>query len=214
MKFAKEQRFQATIGLERRQLGRRAYATGSVSHVEEVLILLNLEPSVGKVFMVELIQTTLSRTERPLDQAAVRLIEEGRRLKKEVNCFDFVGSNYENAWNTLDALPRGRFCEWGSGLGVIAGLAEILGFEACGIEQDLPLSLQSRKLLESHGLRATIHSESYFESEIRADIYYVYCWPSSQMATDAKFAEIANPDSLFLACYGSADIRGFRIEQK
>jgi hypothetical protein len=161
--------------------------------------------------MTELKQTSLSRTERPLSDAAIRLIDDGRRLKKEVDCFDFVGSDYENAWNVLDALPRGRFCEWGSGLGVITGLVELLGFEACGIEQDLPLCLQSRKLLESHGLQAKITNGSYFESEIRADIYYVYCWPSRQMATDDRFAEIANPDSLFLACYGSSDIRGFKI---
>ncbi len=160
--------------------------------------------------MVELTQIELKKTSLPVDEAASRFIADGRRLAKEVNCFDFVPSNYENAWSTLDALPRGRFCEWGSGLGIVTGLAEMLGFEACGIEVDGELCRQSRELFKMHGLKGEIYHGSYFETEARADFYYVYCWPSIMAATETWFDQIASADSTLLICYGQDDIRGMR----
>jgi len=162
--------------------------------------------------MNELRQISLEASSRPLSDAAANFIADGRELAKHINCFDFVPSNYENAWSKLDALPRGRFCEWGSGLGIVTGLAELLGFEAYGVEQDLDLCQKSQDLFQSRGLKSTISHESYFESKIRADIYYVYCWPSIMMATEAWFAKIAQPDSLLVIGYGQDDLRGFQIE--
>ena len=129
-------------------------------------------------------------------------------MAKAVNCFDFVPSNYELAWRTLDALPRGRFCEWGSGLGVVTGLAELLGFDACGIEADAELCQKSQLLFASNGLKSQIYQADYFQSEVRADIYYVYCWPSLLEQTEELFDRIARSDSVLLICYGQDDIRG------
>ena len=46
----------------------------------------------------------------------------------------------EVVYNVLCAIPRGRFCEWGSGMGVVTGLAETLGFNAYGIEINADLA--------------------------------------------------------------------------
>lgn len=80
-------------------------------------------------------------------------IEHGRtRVAGFVPC-DFVA-----AWHTLQAisdrnLATGHmFCEWGSGFGVVACLASLLGFDAFGIEIEERLVDESRDLAEAHGL--------------------------------------------------------------
>jgi len=163
----------------------------------------------GRVVMDELSTFPLSPSNRPLSDKACELVCEGRRVAKLVNCFEFVPSNYERAWRALDSLPRGRFCEWGSGLGIVTGLAELLGFEAFGIEMDAELCRQSRELFISLGLSARIYNEDYFQSTHRADYYYVYCWPSYIELTEELFGTIAKSDSVLLICYGQDDIRGF-----
>lgn len=161
--------------------------------------------------MEDLQEIALALSTTSLSEGAQSFVQHGRRIEKEVRCFDFVPSNYEQAWRTLDSLPRGRFCEWGSGLGIVTGLAEMLGFEACGIEADFDLCQRSRELLEVHGLKASIIQGDYFQSETRADIYYVYCWPSILQLTEELFGKIAEADSMLLICYGQDDIRGRRI---
>ena len=52
-----------------------------------------------------------------------------------------------------DRLAQGTtFCEWGSGLGVVASLASLFGFDACGIEIDPALITASRALATRHRL--------------------------------------------------------------
>jgi hypothetical protein len=80
--------------------------------------------------------------------------------------FGFVPSDYELVWRTLAALRRDhpdahRLLEWGSGFGVVVGLAASLGFEASGIEIDRGLAAVSRELLAAHRLRATIAAGSF-----------------------------------------------------
>jgi SAM-dependent methyltransferase len=78
----------------------------------------------------------------------------------------FVPSDHEAVFRTLAALTRAqpdlrRFLEWGSGFGVVTGLAALLGLEACGIEIDARLVAESRALLAAHGLRASIAHGSF-----------------------------------------------------
>src|SRR5690606_25573777 len=53
----------------------------------------------------------------------------------------FVAADYERVLATLITLraPGKRFLEWGSATGVITIMADMLGFEACGIELDAGL---------------------------------------------------------------------------
>ena len=54
-----------------------------------------------------------------------------------------------------------RFLEWGSGLGVATGIAELMGFDAYGIEIERDLVDASRQLLVAHALRAPIVHGSF-----------------------------------------------------
>ena len=154
-----------------------------------------------------LVEVDLQGTGRELSAPARRLIEQGRARFKSVYVFEFVPSNYEMLWDKLDALPRGRFCEYGSGWGIATGLAEILGFEAMGIEFSAELVDASRKLLAENGLRSRIEQGDYLERVDQADVYFTYAWPSQMASIERKFAEMAKPESKFLYCHGQNDIR-------
>src|SRR5262245_26928177 len=99
----------------------------------------------------------------PPDEAAIP--REVRRFLREadqrINLFltagrvtGFVPSDYVGAYRVLRALSgsplaRGtRFCEWGSGFGVVAGLAAMLDFESCGIEIEGELVNHARQLAD------------------------------------------------------------------
>lgn len=154
-----------------------------------------------------LIDEAVSLSESLLSERAAQLLALGRAAFSSVKCFDFVPSDYELVWRVLSGLPRGRFCEWGSGLGIVTGLAEILGFTALGIEVDADLAQLSRELLGTLGLRSPIYTGDYLERNDQADYYFVYCWPGSVMATEAHFETIAPQSARVLICHGQSDVR-------
>lgn len=154
-----------------------------------------------------LVEEPFSLSDRPLSPVAEEFIADGRSRFKSVYCFDFVPSDYELAWRVLDAQSRGRFCEWGSGFGIVTGLAEMLGFDAVGMELDASLVQASRKLLSDHGLSARIETADYFGTSKTADVYFVYCWPGKTQATEAQFEATSPPGARLLICHGQSDIR-------
>lgn len=156
---------------------------------------------------IELFEQPIHAHPHALSERAQAFLAEGRKLIPKVNCFDFVPSQYENAWNVLSSLPRGSFCEWGSGLAIVVGLAEILGYAAFGIELDAELAETSRGLLSAHGLTSPIYTGSYFEIESQADYYYVYSWPSQFERVQQHFLAATSPQAKLLICYGHDDIR-------
>ena len=67
---------------------------------------------------------------------------------------------------TKKDLPLGRvFCEWGSGFGVCACLANKLGYESFGIENNATLAEHSRGMIEDLGLDVQILETSYVPEE-------------------------------------------------
>lgn len=154
-----------------------------------------------------IIEQTLHLSSRPLSDQAKAFINAGRSRFKSVDVFGFVPSDYELAWQVLDGLPRGTLCEWGSGFGILTGLAEMLGFEACGIELSADLADASRKLLAEFGLSARIETGDYQEIEESAEYYFVYCWPGQMVATEARFELKAPSGAKLLICHGQSDIR-------
>jgi len=87
------------------------------------------------------------------------LLEEGweiwDRFDNEVrqqHWHPFVAADYERVLATLLELraPGLRFLEWGSATGVITIMADLLGFEAYGIELDPGLVHTARALAERH----------------------------------------------------------------
>lgn len=60
-------------------------------------------------------------------------------------------------------LPLGRvYCEWGSGFGVGAGMAALLGYEAYGIELEESLIAESRALADRNRLTVEFFQTSFY----------------------------------------------------
>lgn len=131
----------------------------------------------------------------------------GLRRSKEIACFDFVASSYSMVYRVLHSLPRGTWCEWGSGIGINTGIAACLGFEATGIEMHPQLAAASRELLDLFGYRATILQEDYLAAKVAADYYYVYCWPGQMPTVEEHFLAHAPESAQLLICHGAEDIR-------
>ena len=157
--------------------------------------------------MEELVEVPLSHSSRAIPTRIIELAVEGMRRAKKVDCFDYVPSGYAAMFAVLDASPRGRLCEWGSGIGIGVGLATILGFDAVGIELNSEMANESRQLLADFQLAATIHTGSYFDIDLPAEWYYVYCWPGQFMKVESLYYERAPPTSKLLICHGAEDIR-------
>lgn len=64
-----------------------------------------------------------------------------------------------------------RLLEWGSGFGVVTGLAALLGFDAHGIEIEPSLVRESENLLAAHQLRATFACGSFVPEDFDAERY-------------------------------------------
>jgi hypothetical protein len=102
----------------------------------------------------------------------------------------FVPSDFVTVYHALRAIteanlaPGTSFCEWGSGFGVVASLAAMLGFKVCGIEIERGLVDASRRLADDFGLPVEfVHgsfvppgAEAYAEeayAETNAEIFWL-----------------------------------------
>jgi hypothetical protein len=75
----------------------------------------------------------------------------------------FVAANYESVLDALIAqrAPGLTFLEWGSATGVITIMADLLGYEAYGIELDASLVTTARALATRFDSRATFVAGSF-----------------------------------------------------
>ena len=79
----------------------------------------------------------------------------------------FYPSCFETVYRALVEIANGKlaagntFCEWGSGFGVTASMAAMLGFDSYGIEIDPELCEVSRELAKQHGLAVRFISGSF-----------------------------------------------------
>src|SRR5262249_40316762 len=82
------------------------------------------------------------------------------RFQQTSSVHAFVPSDHVRAFAVLQTLaesalaPGGRFCEWGSGYGVVTCLAAMIGFDAFGIEIAGELVDAARTLAEDFELSA------------------------------------------------------------
>ncbi len=142
-----------------------------------------------------------------LPARAQEFVEAGLARVKRIDWFDFVPSDYQVVYTLLSALRPGRFCEWGSGVGIVTGLAEMLGYTALGLEIHEPLVKASHELFSQFGLQARAEVGDYFERTDAADLYFTYCWPGVVERTQERFLTIAPPGARLIVYYGPADIR-------
>ena len=80
---------------------------------------------------------------------------------------DFVAADYLRVYHALEMLTNqaDTFLEFGSGLGVIASTAGMLGYEAYGIEIDPKLVRRSQELSEKHGTGAEFAFGSFIPDD-------------------------------------------------
>lgn len=104
------------------------------------------------------------------------VIDEGwaiwERFDSEVrhkNWHPFVPADYERMLPAMLALraPGRRFLEWGSATGVVTIMADMLGYDAWGIELDAPLVKVARELAERHASRARFAAGSFVPAGYR-----------------------------------------------
>ena len=137
----------------------------------------------------------------------------------------FVPGDYRYTFQVLQWLLRTKsvvagasFLEWGSGQGMIAILAALLGYDAVGVEIDDGLVRESRELAHRYDVKARFEHGSYdpttkglnvFTAEKRAAVY-VYPWPSEELYFLQLFAATAPVGGFLLMCLGPEDIRVYR----
>jgi SAM-dependent methyltransferase len=140
----------------------------------------------------------------------------------------FVPGDYRLAFQILQWLLRTQavaqgaaFLEWGSGLGMVAILAALLGYRALGVERDAALVRAARELAVRYAARARFEHASY-EAGVpglnvvgaagRA-VIYGYPWPGEEGRFLQLFAATADPGAYFLMCLGPEDIRVYRKKE-
>ena len=188
------------------------------------------------------------RAGRP--RAVVRFLREAeRRIERFIahgRPGGFVPSDFEGAYHILrvlsaTTLARGSsFCEWGSGFGVVAGLAALLDFEVCGIEANGELVEEARRLADdfelpvefahgsfvpraaedavcsagSYSWLTTDGDEAYEELGLGPedfDIVFAYPWPDEEEVVASLFERYAGEGALLLTYHGGD---GFRLRRK
>jgi hypothetical protein len=106
----------------------------------------------------------------------LELVEEGReifdRFDLEVRAktfHPFVAADYERIMRALLSAraPGQRFLEWGSATGVITIMADLMGFEAYGIELDPQLVETARALAARYGSGARFAAGSFLPAGYR-----------------------------------------------
>jgi hypothetical protein len=104
------------------------------------------------------------------------LIDEGGeiydRFDREVrerNWHPFIPADYARVLQALIALraPGLKFLEWGSATGVVSIMADMLGFDAYGIELDSGLVATARRLAARYDSRARFAVGSFVPADYR-----------------------------------------------
>jgi hypothetical protein len=140
----------------------------------------------------------------------------------------FIRTDFVRAHHALRALSAAavpgnrRFLEWGSGMGVLAGLAAMLGFDAYGIEIDPELVAEASQLVADHALHARFICGSYVPEDgdaytrlgVPADAFgviFAYPWPEEVTRLEALFERVAADQALFLTYHSGVE---FRLRRK
>lgn len=156
----------------------------------------------------------------------------------------YVPCDHELVFAGLRALRADRsighrFCEWGSGFGVVTGIAALLGFDATGIEVDRELVAASRELLAERSLRAQICHGSFVPDAYAArerlsdletrtvlsagdaygdmdrdlddfDVVYAYPWPTEEEQYCDVFRRHADHGAVLLTFSRAEGLRAYR----
>ena len=159
--------------------------------------------------------------------------------------YSFVPSDFPLVYGALRHVagerlaPGPLFCEWGSGAGVVACLAAMVGFDACGIEVEADLVELSTRLARHYQLKADFchgnlvpHGGQKIAEEVGEfewlaisgpdpydqmdleiddfDIVFAYPWPGEERVIERLFDRFASDGALLMTYNGAEGVRLFR----
>jgi hypothetical protein len=152
----------------------------------------------------------------------------------------FVPSDFRAAYTALrdlaaaEVAPGNLFCEWGSGFGVVACLAAMLGFESWGIETEGELVDAARQLADDFDLPVDFTRGSFIPHAGAAallgdaefawlttdgagpgpslnpddfDVIFAYPWPDEEWLIEALFERHAAAGEVLVTYHGGEDLR-------
>ena len=164
------------------------------------------------------------------------------RFQRDHHIPGFVPSDFARIYDALrslaaaDLAPGNLFCEWGSGFGVVACLASMLEFDACGIEIEGELVDEARQLAEDFDLPVEFIRGSFIPPGSKGclapdsefgwltthpgnaheelgygpddfDVIFAYPWPDEERGVSALFERHAGAGALLLTYHGGDDLR-------
>ena len=195
-----------------------------------------------------LITLSLEVPDRELPAAAESLVEDAEqriaayhRARAGRGAAAFVAADYRRVYASLAVIycaglaPGDRFCEWGSGFGVVAGLAALEGFDSSGIEIERDLVEHAEGLAADHGLDLAFAHGSFIpeSAEHLADVHddlatlargvgdgyeelgqdpedfdliYAYPWPGEEAVVESIFDAVAASGALLLTYRSTEDL--------
>lgn len=197
--------------------------------------LEELSLHVGKVALPANVRLFLKEARRRIE-----------RFQRSHHIPGFIAGDFARIYSGLHAvvaadLAAGSlFCEWGSGFGVVACLAAMLDFEACGIEIEGDLVDAARELAADFALPVEFVCGSFIpgDGEPHADVdddfawlttdtgstldelglahddfsaVYAYPWPDEEHLIGDLFERHAAPDALLITFHGGD---AFRVRRK
>lgn len=172
------------------------------------------------------------------------LFERFEREVRDKRFHPFVAADYAlvRAALTAHRAPGLRFLEWGSASGVITIMADLLGYEASGIELDGTLVAMARELAARFDSRATFVEGSFLPSGFaftprdrepwtattrsgesgyvrlgRAlddfDVVFGYPWGGERPMMRTLMKRYGNPEALLLLHDVDAGVEAFRSDR-
>jgi hypothetical protein len=158
----------------------------------------------------------------------------------------FVSSDFRLVYAALRQLEASKlafgdwFCEWGSGLGVVACMAALAGFHAWGFEAQIEMVRYARQLAAAFDLPAEFTCGSFIPASARRellagrefawlstggrcghealgigldefDVIYAYPWPDEEVLVEQLFEGHAKPGALLMTYHGD---RGLCLRRK
>jgi hypothetical protein len=121
---------------------------------------------------------------------------EQHRINGGMRSRGFVPSDYKTIYQCLrvvhdtQLLTGSRFCEWGSGVGVVASLAAMIGFESFGIEYDTNLCRVAEGIRDDFEVQVEVVNGSFIPEGVEDLINDAFATYNGELAlhTDPDLA--------------------------